>query len=71
VNSGRTGAGGRSRRRSGLLEALQDAGFVAAPAPPRTWQELLAATVTCDEATPMFGEPLVLDWLRDDTQEAS
>lgn len=63
--AGRAGIGGRSRRRSGLLDALQDAGFAAGPPRPRTWSELLAGTVVCDEVTPMFAEPLVLDWLCD------
>lgn len=70
--AGRAGMGGRSRRRSGLLDALIDAGMVAGPARPRTWSGLLSGLTVCDEVTPTIGEPLVLDWLcdlDDDVQE--
>ncbi len=65
--AGRTGIGGRSRRGSGLLEALIDAGFAEPPAPrPRTWRALLASTVVCDEVAPQlaqdFDGTLLYDW---------
>lgn len=64
--AGRSGVGGRSRRRSGLEEALIDAGLLPGPARPPTWRGLLAGLVVCDEVTPTFAEPAVLDWLCDD-----
>lgn len=66
MTRGRAGIGGRSRRRSGLLDALIDAGFVAAPRrTPRTWQALLAGLIVCDEVTPAMAGPL------DDVQETT
>jgi len=65
--AGRTGIGGRSRRGSGLLEALIDARLAEPPAPrPKTWRTLLASTVVCDEVTPQLAQDLddtlLYDW---------
>lgn len=54
-----------SRSRPGLTEALLDAGFMAGSPPPTNWYALLASTVVCNEATPLFAEPVDLDRIYD------